>query len=252
MENRLKKSTLALKRKRNLGFFIVFILSLFLLTITYLSFFQFPNSGVLQSVLLLYLIVLIFFSALIRSYFSKINMYIHYYRMIEENLPPFKIKTVPGTVDFHNNLSKFKFIEGIKNSDYTIYFNYLPRLPWVNRTKPSIVFVVLINQNSIEIDDKMVSSHFQKITNNLKLNDTIQNELSLFFFRSEHLNKSLIEKSQKIIHLVFQNRALVSISAILDGNDRMFTLRPSKLFPSKYYYVLIKLLYYLTDSSEML
>jgi hypothetical protein len=172
--------------------------------------------------------------------------------MINENLPPFSVASVPFKQEFVNNLHRYEFNIGFKSEQYEIYYRVYSKLPWIYRTQTSIIFLVLSKDINLSIDDKKLDEHLQQIKKTLSSEKTIQNELMLLFFDVGEWNDLVKEKAQQIIHFVYQNRAMVIITEMVLNKKLVYALRPQKLFPSKFYYVLIKLLYYLTDASEML
>jgi hypothetical protein len=172
--------------------------------------------------------------------------------MIEENQPPFKAHVVPFESGFIDNLKKYEFTLGIQRTDYQIFYRFYRRLPWVERTQPSILFIVLSQNPSLEIDSILLESDLKVIKDKINHQSPIQNELTLIIKKQENFSEEVKEQTHKIINFVYQNRAIVSIPCALLNDRRIYALRPKKLFPNKYYYVLIKLLYYLTEADEML
>jgi hypothetical protein len=90
------------------------------------------------------------------------------------------------------------------------------------------------------------------IKEKLNQQSPIQNELTLLIKKHDQFSEEVKEQNHKIINFVYQNRAIVSIPCSLLNDQRIYVLRPKKLYPSKFYYVLIKLLYYLTEADEIL
>ncbi|MEY3431395.1 MAG: hypothetical protein RIS53_293, partial [Bacillota bacterium] len=114
------------------------------------------------------------------------------------------------------------------------------------------ILIVLIKDQSMTLTDDRLELVIQQYKTNLKLKKEIQNELTLLFYQAPFLTEELKEKTQQIINFSLQNRAIITIPCLQIGDKKIYTLRPKRLFPNKFYYVLIKLLYYLTDANEML
>jgi hypothetical protein len=172
--------------------------------------------------------------------------------MIEENQPPFVAQVVPFEHGFITNLNKYEFNMGIKQTDYQIFYRFYRKLPWVERTQPTIVFIVLSHIQSLEIDSATLEADLTSIKEKLNLQSPIQNDLTLIMKKYDTFSEEVKEQTNKIINFVYQNRAIVSLPCALLSNRQIYVLRPKKFYPSKYYYVLIKLLYYLTEADEML
>ena len=252
MAARINTPYKSFKKKRDFILSLVFSSLILLIVILILNFFVMPNDAFIEIILMLYLLIFIGVLIFVRQIMFSINMYLHFYRMIEENQPPFIAKVTPFEHGFIDNLNKYEFTLGVKQSDYLIFYRFYRRLPWVERTQPSIVFIVLSQRPSLEIDSTSLELDLKVIKDKLNQQSLIQNELTLIITEQETLSEKVKEQNQKIINFVYQNRAIVSIPCALINNRQLYVLRPKKLFPNKYYYVLIKLLYYLTEADEML
>ena len=252
MAKRLSSPKVKLKQKRLL---ILLIVGSYTIICTFLvGIYFFVNRSIqgLETSILFLLIGLSFVLLWAKQSIVPIQMYLHYYRMIDENTPPFKIQSPIQSKKFFQNLEKFQFQLESETKDLKLYVKIYDRLPWVARTQASVIFIVLIKDQSVSITDERLESVIYLYKSKLKLKKEIQNELTLLFYDSPFFNEQLQEKSQQIINLSLQNRAIITIPCLQIGESTIYALRPKRLFPNKYYYVLIKLLYYLTDANEML
>lgn len=181
------------------------------------------------------------------------QMYLHYYRMIDENLPPFVVQSNLNSSAFQSNITKYGFTKGFENDQFTIYYQFYFKLPWVERTKHSVIYLVLTNTRDLTMTDNQLEEAIASIQQRQKpAKYVIENELTLLFYQTNHWASSFQEKAHTIINYSAHRQTLVNIPVIQIKPNEIYMLRPKKLFPNKYYYVLTKLVYYLTDASEML
>lgn len=252
MAKRLISNQTNLKQKRRFIFLFIGIYLLFITTLSILYFFFYQDVIFLETVLLLMLIGLSIALIWARQAMIPIQMYLHYYRMIDEDLPPFQIQTPIQSKGFQDNLAKYKFQFAFESDAFTIYVRQDDKLPWVVRTQASLIFVVIAKDQTLSITDEHLEQAIIKVKTSIKTKKEIQNELTLIFYQTKQMNANLKEKMHQIINFALQNRAIITIPCLQVGEQNMYALRPKKLFPNKFYYVAIKLLYYLTDANEML
>lgn len=250
MAKRIVSDRYRLKQKRLFLFSLVII---YLLITAGMTVVYFSNPTINESMETWLIILLLGLSVLliwVRQAMVPIQMYLHYLRMIDEQLPPFKINAPIQSKAFESNLTKYQY-GIIKDTQwFTLYAREYDRLPWVARTGASVIYLVIIKDQLIEMNDERIEQTIQEHHKKLKKN--IQNEMTLLFYQSPSMNPILSEKMNKIINFSIQNRAIITVPAVQLGDEEMYALRPKRLFPNKYYYVLIKLLYYLTEANEML
>jgi hypothetical protein len=252
MASRITSLYKSFRKKRDLILSLVFSSLMLFIGLVITNFFLIPNNELIEILLVLFLLIFIVVLIFVREGLFSINMYLHFYRMIEENQPPFQANAGPFEPSFTNNLNKYEFTLGIQQPDYQIYYRLYRRLPWVERTQPSIVFVILSQTQGLDIDSMSLEADLTSIKDKLNQQSPIQNELTLLIKKYDVFSDEVKEQTQKIINFAYQNRAIVSIPCASFRDGRVYALRPKKLFPSKYYYVLIRLLYYLTEADEML
>ncbi len=252
MAKRLSSPKNKLKQKR---FFIFLLVGIYLIVCSLLvSVYFFVDRSLpgLETTLLLLLIGLTFVLVWAKQSMIPIQMYLHYYRMLDEQLPPFAIQSPVQSKAFLHNLEKYQFQLETETNAFQLFTRIYDHLPWVARTQTSLILIVLIKDQSMTLTDDRLELVIQQYKTNLKLKKEIQNELTLLFYQAPFLTEELKEKTQQIINFSLQNRAIITIPCLQIGDKKIYTLRPKRLFPNKFYYVLIKLLYYLTDANEML
>ncbi len=252
MAKRLSSSQRQFKQKRLFIFLLVGIYFMICSILASIYFFVDRSVPGLETTLLLLLIGLTFVLVWARQSMIPIQMYLHYYRMLDEQLPPFIIQSPIQSKAFLNNLDKYQFQLEAETKEFQLFARVYDRLPWVARTQSSLIFIVLIKDQSITITDERLESVIHQYKAKLKLKKEIQNELTLLFYQAPFLTEELKEKTQRIINFSLQNRGIITIPCLQIGETKIYALRPKRLFPNKFYYVLIKLLYYLTDANEML
>ncbi len=252
MAKRLVSNQDNFKQKRRIIFLFIGSYLGFIVILSFLYFFLFNDVVLLESILLLSLIGLSIVLIWARQAMIPIQMYLHYYRMLDENLPPFQIQNPIHSKSFQDNLLKYKFEFVLENDFLKIYVRYDDKLPWVSRTQASLIFVVVAKDQTMTLTDERLELTILNIKAKHKVKKEIQNEITLIFYEAESFNQSLKDKIDQIISFSLQNRGIVTIPCVQIGEHKMYALRPKKLFPNKFYYVAIKLLYYLTDANEML
>lgn len=252
MAKRLISNQANLKQKRLVIFLFIGTYLLLISILSVLYFFVHPDVIFLETALLLMLIGLSIALIWARQAMIPIQMYLHYYRMIDEDLPPFQIQTLIQSKGFQDNLTKYKFQLAFECVAFTIYVRQDDKLPWVVRTQASLIYVVIAKDQTLTITDELLEQAIVKVKTDIKAKKEIQNELTLIFYQTKQMNANLKEKMHQIINFALQNRAIITIPCLQIDEQNMYALRPKKLFPNKFYYVAIKLLYYLTDANEML
>lgn len=179
----------------------------------------------------------------IRQQLFTTNMLMHYYRMIEENLPTVKGNYSPYDATFDTRLKTLGFTLGIENVLYRIYYQVHPRTPYIKRTALTLVWLVVFNANERESPFFLERSEedFQYIKTMIPSSQKILNEITLWFQQVDEWQQPQKAKFQQIINFVMSNRAVISIPcAVLPTQKTFYYLRPNKQFPNKYYYAAIK------------
>ena len=197
----------------------------------------------LQSVVFIFTAVYGVLLLVIRQQLFTTNMLLHYYRMIEENLPTVKGKHSPYDAKFDARLKTLGFTLGIENGLYRIYYQVHPRTPYIKRTAPTLVWLVVFNATERESPFFLERSEedFQFIKATIPSSQKILNEFTFWFQQVDEWQQPQIAKFQQIINFVMSNRAVISIPcAVLPTQKTYYYLRPIKQFPNKYYYAAIK------------
>ena len=97
---------------------ILFILTIILFILAYTQ----PGFQDLQTIVFLFLIGLMIVLFILRQIMFSINMHYHYFRMIQEEQPPFSVKTLPMTQAFISTLAAKGFQKGIERPTHDIYY----------------------------------------------------------------------------------------------------------------------------------
>jgi hypothetical protein len=236
-------------KKRNWIIFCVVFGLLVLLSISFYAYFvESTYQDVLQSIAFIFGVVFLIGLLIAKQMMFTISMYTHYYRMIDEDLPPFDVTTHPYLLSFNKELTKQDFIMGVDRALFQIYYRVFSRLPYVKRTGLSIMWLV-ITKTDIDTYDSRIEDDIVFIKSKISESAKIQNEITLVFHQIETLTPAKKEETQKIVNFHLQNRAMISIPcAVITSKKQVYALRPKKQFPNKYYYVAIQFLKEITSA----
>lgn len=251
MATRLNSSFKLYQRKR---FVALSVISLFAVLIAILSFVSLvldPSNQALQSILLLSLVLFLSFILFARQYVMTVSMYLHYYRMIEEKNPSFKANVTPYSEGFSNTLLNEGFIVGVKKNSYTIFYKVFDKLPYVQRTATSILFIIQTYLPGLTVHHEGIEQELSYIKSTLKQKKPIQNELTLILKRMDKLDSSTQDELEQIINFSMMNRASITLQLGEFSNKTLYMLRPKKLYPNKYYYALVRLVYDLIKVEDL-
>ena len=250
MATRLNRSFKNYQQKRAFALFLIAIFSISIAVLAFISFYLYPNHQGLQSILLLALVVFLTFILLIRQYMMTVSMYLHYYRMIEEKNPSFKGKFPPYSEGFTNALLEQGFLVGVKKNSYTIFYKLFDKLPFVQRTGPTFVVFIQTFLPGLTVHHEGIEQELSYLKSTLKSKKPIQNELTIILKKMDNLDTTSQDELEQIINFSLMNRAFITLQLAEFANQTMYMLRPKKLYPNKYYYALVQLVYDLIKIEE--
>lgn len=247
-----KSSSYRFKLQRNRIIFIFYFGLIVTITITVLATFTFQNSNLFQSIafflIISYGIGVIFF----RQYLISVNIYYHYYRMIEDGLGPIAYNRDPFSNSFFKHLNVNGYQKGAQTNQYSIHYKLFQKLPFVKRTSATLVWIAHISDHSIGLYDSILEQEFIKVKDNSIQKMKYFNELTIVFKRIQEWNREAKDSFQEIINFSLSNRAIIYLPcAVIGRSGLIYSLRPSKQFPNKYYYALLQMLYDLTEANEL-
>jgi hypothetical protein len=250
MATRLNRSFKNYQQKRAFALFLIAIFSISIAVLAFISFYLYPNHQGLQSILLLALVVFLTFILLIRQYMMTVSMYLHYYRMIEEKNPSFKGKFPPYSEGFTNALLEQGFLVGVKKNSYTIFYKLFDKLPFIQRTGPTFVVFIQTFLPGLTVHHEGIEQELSYLKSTLKSKKPIQNELTIILKKMDNLDTTSQDELEQIINFSLMNRAFITLQLAEFANQTMYMLRPKKLYPNKYYYALVQLVYDLIKIEE--
>ena len=236
-------------RKRNWIFLSVFSSLFLILIIGFFAYFIESNyQDILQSIVFIFGVIYFIGLLVAKQMMVTISMYTYYYRMIDENLPPFEVVHHPYDTSFNKELTKHQFTIGVDRPLYQIYYRMFPRLPYVKRTGLSMIWIV-ITKAKMDTYDSRIEDDVVFIKSKIPESQRIQNEITLVFHQLDSWNESNKVKVQKIVNFYVQNRAMICIPcAVIASKKQIYALRPNKKFPNKYYFVAIQFLREITSA----
>jgi len=250
--SRLAKSPFQYYRfQRNFIVSLVFLGLIVVLVLIFLTMVVFPDSNGLQTIayfsLVLYGIGVMFARQLLIS----INMYYHYFRMIDDNAPMFRAQRMPLSDQFQQFLLFDTYTLGVKNDQFSIYYRVYSKLPFVKRTAQTIVWVIELYDDHLGFHDPKLEQEINRIKTNQLIKKTYFNELTLIFKKTATTEKKTKETCQEIINFSVSNRAIITLPcAVVTQKQSIYVLRPNKQYPNKFYYALIQILYELTAAKD--
>ena len=202
----------------------------------------------LQSVVFIFGVIYLIGVLVAKQMMLTVSMYTHYYRMIEDNMPPFDVDTHPYLPMFHHQLTKYQFTMGVDRPLYQIHYRVFPKLPYVKRTGLSIMWIV-ITKDIIDTYDPRIEDDVVFIKSKITQSSKVQNEITFGFHQANSWNDETKTNAQKIVNFHVQNRAMISIPcAVITAKQQVYALRPTNQFPNKYYYVAIQFLKEITNA----
>jgi len=238
--------------QRNLIVSIVFVGLIVVLAIILLANVVFPNSNGFQTIAYFLLVFYGIGVMYARQLLISVNMYYHYYRMIDDNTPIFRVQRLPLSDQFRRFLLDDTYTLGVKNTQYSIYFKLFSKLPYVKRTSQTVLWVIELYSDDLGFHEQRFEEELRHIKTTHLSKKTLMNELTLIFKQTVKLNDKTKESFQEIINFSVSNRAIITLPcAVLTQNQSLYVLRPTKQYPNKYYYALIQMLYALTDAKDL-
>lgn len=240
-------------KKRNRIFLSVFSGLFLLLIIGFFAYFiESTYQDFLQSIVFIFGVIYFIGLLVAKQMMVTISMYTHYYRMIDENLPPFEVVHHPYDASFSQELTKHQFTIGVDRPLYQIYYRMFPRLPYVKRTGLSMMWIV-ITKTTMDTYDSRIEDDVVFIKSKIPQSQRIQNEITLVFHQQDSWNDANKVEGQKIVNFYVQNRAMICIPcAVMPSKKQIYALRPNKKFPNKYYFVAIQFLKEITSAKANL
>jgi hypothetical protein len=239
-------------KKRNIIILSVLLGLFLLISIGIFAYFiESTYQDFLQSVVFIFGVIYLIGVLVAKQMMFTVSMYTHYYRMIEDNMPPFDVDTHPYLPNFDNQLSTYQFTLGVHRPLYQIHYRVFPKLPYVKRTGLSIIWIV-ITKGSIDTYDSRIEDDVAFIKSKIMQSTKVQNEITMVFHEASSWNDQSRVDAQKIVNFYVQNRAMITIPcAVISANKQVYALRPTNQFPNKFYYVAIKFLMEITNIKKV-
>ena len=231
------------QQKRFIALTFIVFLTISIALFAFITLYFFPSIQWLQSILLLVLLLFLTFILLIRQYMMTLSMYLHYYRMVEENNHVFKGKVLPYSEEFSSLLIQQGYVVGVKKNSYTIFYKYFEKLPFVQRTGPTLFVIIQTYLPGLSVHNEGIEQELAYIKATLQSKKPIQNELTLIVKKMDRFKTSHKEELEHIINFSLMNRALITLQLAEFDNQTMYILRPKKLYPNKYYYAFVQIVY---------
>jgi hypothetical protein len=226
---------------------ILFILTIILFILAYTQ----PGFQDLQTIVFLFLIGLMIVLFILRQIMFSINMHYHYFRMIQEEQPPFSVKTLPMTQAFISTLAAKGFQKGIERPTHEIYYQIYAQLPHVKRTGTTVAWIIKLKEPSMNPYGEDLERDFQQIKLSFPKNTNTLNELTIVVKQVEVWNQKEREKLDQIVNFSLNNRAMVTIQFGQLPTKKVYALRPKLQYPNKYYYATMQIMFKLMEAMNV-
>jgi hypothetical protein len=247
---RLNPSFRRYQNQRRLLIGIVSILFILTIMLFMLAFTQDGFQG-LQTPVFLFLIGLMLVLFVFRQIMFSINMHYHYFRMIQDDQPPFSVKTLPMSQAFTAKVVANGFQKGIQRPTHEIYYQIYPRLPLVKRTGTTVVWMIKLTDKTINPYGEEIERDFQQIKLSLPKTTNILNELTLVVKQVEVWNQKERENLDQVVNFSLNNRAMVTIQFGQLPTKKVYALRPKLQYPNKYYYAAMQIMFKLMEANHV-
>jgi hypothetical protein len=247
---RLVASFRKYQNQRRLLIGVVVILFIFTILLFILAYTQSAFQD-LQTVVFLLLIGLMIILFVFRQMMFSINMHYHYFRMIQEQQPPFSVKTLPMTQAFISVLVENGFLKGIERPTHDIYYQLYAQLPYVKRTGTTVVWIIKLKEPAMNPYGEDLERDFQQIKLSFPKNTNPLNELTMVVKQVEVWNQEEREKLDQVVNFSLNNRAMVTIQFGQLPTKKVYALRPKLQYPNKYYYATMQIMFKLMEAKQI-
>jgi hypothetical protein len=227
------------------SFLFIIVITLFILAYTR------PSSQGLQTIVFLLLIGLMLVLFIFRQIMFSLNMHYHYFRMIQEEQPPFSVNIPPMSKAFLSNIITNGFQKGVERPTHDIYYQIYTQLPYVKRTGPTVVWIIILKDSMISPYGEDIERDFQQIKLSFPKNTNILNELTIVAKHIEVWNQQQREKLDQIVNFSLNNRAMITIQFGQLPTKKVYALRPKLQYPNKYYYSTMQIMFKLMEASQV-
>ncbi len=226
---------------------ILFIITLILFLLAYTQ----PGFQDLQTLVFLLLIGLMVVFFIFRQIMFSINMHYHYFRMIQEEQPPFSVKTLPMSESFKTTILTHGFQKGIERPTHEIYYQVYAQLPYVKRTGTTVAWIIKLKEPSLNPYGEDLERDFQQIKLSFPKTTHILNELTMVVKTVETWNQKERENLDQIVNFSLNNRAMVTIQFGQLPTKKVYALRPKLQYPNKYYYAAMQIMFKLMEAKNV-
>ncbi len=226
---------------------MLFIITVVLLVLAYIQ----PGFQDLQTLVFLFLIGLMVVLFIFRQLMFAINMHYHYFRMVQEEQPPFPVKILPMTQKFISTLIEHGFKKGIERPTHDIYYQIYAQLPHVKRTGTTVVWILKLKEPTLNPYGESLESDFQQIKLSFPKATNILNELTMVVKHVDTWNQKEREKLDQIVNFSLNNRAMVTIQFGQLPTQKVYALRPKLQYPNKYYYAAMQIMFKLMEANHV-
>ena len=205
----------------------------------------------LQTFVFIFLIIFVFVLFGLRQRMFSINMYFHYFRMIAEQQPPFSVSILPMNQSFIHELTKEGFTRGVDRPSHQIYFKHFRHLPFVKRTGPTMVWVILATHEEFNPYTEAIERDFEQIKLTLPQSTQVVNELTMVMRKLPTWDEKQREQIDRIVNFSLNNRAMVTIQFGQLPINQVYALRPKRQYPNKYYYAAMQIMFKLMGAKDV-
>lgn len=231
------------QRKRNLILFSFLMMGVMILISIFLPIIFSLNTDILFTIYLVILLILAAYIMIIKPLFTTYSMYYHFYRMLDDQMPPQTTIRSPFEPSFVEEITKLGLQKVIDRSTYTIYAALQTSLPWIRRVGPTLVMVLVGHSPTTELYSPAMDEDIQLIKTQLEGKKVILNQVMIQFKSINDLHITPQMEFNQIINYAENNRATIQIPVAYHATSKKaYFLRPASQYPNKFYYFAARLI----------
>ncbi len=219
------------KKKRNSLLFFAY-LPIIIGAPLFILMFIFGNNDLALTLLLVFVLLYLGLILYLRAKIYAYVMYMKYFEMLIDKVPPQKIK---------RKLFTEKWIEKIKKDyelrkdtkDYQLFSKYVKRDSFLSYIKNTSVIIVLAKHEGVDFYSSSIEDETAKIISENKVRQSIV----LQFKRYTAFNEEIIGNIEQIINYKDGIHHVIHITVgYVDTINEIYFLHPKKKYPNKFYY----------------
>ncbi|MGI6360209.1 MAG: hypothetical protein ACOX02_04130 [Acholeplasmatales bacterium] len=219
------------KKKRNLLLFFAYLpLIIGIPLFSYL--FILGNKDIALTLLLVFVLIYLGLILYLRAQIYAYVMYLKYFEMLINKMPPQKIKRKLFTEKWLEKIQKdYELRKDTK--DYELFSKYIKRDSFLSYIKNTSVIIVLAKHEGVDFYSPDIEHETARIVGENKVRQSVV----LQFKRYRAFSEEAMESIEQVINYKdgFQHVIHITIGYV-DTINEIYFLHPKKKYPNKFYY----------------